>query len=53
MTRLNQDRLAKLEGGLSEAAACGIAMGVAAVTGGWGILGAALFCIVITPSELN
>jgi hypothetical protein len=52
MKKLHQERLAKLEGGLSAAAACGIAMGVAAVTGGWGIFAAVAFCL-LTPSDLK
>jgi len=52
MKKLDHHRLAALEGGLSSGAACGIAMGIGVVTGGWGLFAAVGFCL-LTPSDLG
>jgi hypothetical protein len=52
MKRLDQNHLAKLEGGLSPAAVCGFAMVAGWMSGGWGLPIAVGVCLLM-PSDLK
>ena len=49
MKKLSNDRLATIEGGLSGAAVCGVAIGLSLFTGGWGVFAAVGVCILANP----